>query len=366
MKIAIDGRGAILYRGTGIGTYTWQLLRTLNKHDIRILLPGEETKDFSFDCDILELNTKDLWENTFLPHTLAKENIDLYHVPQNGLGLPGKKQCLETVTIHDMIPYVFPETVGRGYLKEFLKKMPAIMEKADGIITVSQCSKKDIISLFGYPADKIEVIYEAAEPIYQPIPPKQGQEYIEEKYGITGEYFLYVGGYGVRKNVKAIILAYHLLKRDNNITWNLVLPGKQTGEFERIYSLVEALDLRDNVIFPGYVEVKDLPYFYAAAQVMIYPSIYEGFGLPPLEAMSMGIPVIAAETSSLPEILGSAPLYFNPFDTISLAEKMYLLYNNEAKVKELSCRSLKRAAEFSWQKTAEKTMDFWRKTAAKA
>lgn len=363
MKIAIDGRGAILYRGTGIGTYTWQLLRNLSSQDIRIFLPGEELQDISFDADIMELDSKLSWERDFLPHAISREKIDLYHVPQNGLGLPGEKRCLETVTIHDMIPYMFPETVGRGYLKEFLHKMPYIMDSADGIITVSQASKKDIIDLFNYPQEKIKVIYEAAEPIYKPMPKETAKEYLQENYGIKGNYFLYVGGYGVRKNVKALILGYHLLKRESNIGWKLVLPGKASGEFERLSTLIEALSLEDDVVFPGYIPVEDMPYFYAAAGVMVYPSLYEGFGLPPLEAMAMGVPVIASDRSSLPEVLGTAPLYFDPLDTVELAEKMYLLYNNEAKAVELSRRSLNHAAGFSWTKNSEDTLAFWHQIA---
>ncbi|MDO4541400.1 MAG: glycosyltransferase family 1 protein [Bacillota bacterium] len=360
MKIAIDGRGAILYRGTGIGTYTWQLLRTMAKEDIRIFLPGEELKGLSFNSQTLELDTKVNWEDDFLPKAITREGIDLYHVPQNGLGLPGEKRCWETVTIHDMIPYMFPETVGRGYLRDFLGKMPGIMEAADGIITVSQASKEDIMALFGYPEDKIAVIYEAAEPIYKPMPKEEARSFLQEKYGINGEYFLYVGGYGIRKNVKALILAYHLLCREHGIGWRLLLPGRRSGEFERLTTLVDALGLEEKVIFPGYVPVGDMPYFYGGAKVMVYPSIYEGFGLPPLEAMSMGTPVIASNRSSLPEILGNAPLYFDPFNTVELAEKMYILYDNEAKAIELSRRSLNHAGKFSWEHTAAETLTFWR------
>lgn len=359
MKIAIDGRGAILYRGTGIGTYTWQLLRSLSSEDIRVFLPGEELKDISFAGDIMEFDSKSSWEGDFLSKAISREKIDLYHVPQNGLGLPNEKRCLETVTIHDMIPYMFPETVGRGYLKEFLHKMPYIMDSADGIITVSQASKKDIIDLFNYPQEKIKVIYEAAEPIYKPMPKDKAKGYLRENYGITENYFLYVGGYGVRKNVKALILGYHLLKRECDLGWKLVLPGKASGEFERLSALIEALSLEKDVIFPGYVPVEDMPYFYAAAGVMVYPSLYEGFGLPPLEAMAMGTPVISSDRSSLPEILGTAPIYFDPLNTVELAEKMYLVYNNEAKAVELSRRSLNHAAGFTWEKNGQETLDFW-------
>ncbi|MEG1496871.1 MAG: glycosyltransferase family 1 protein [Clostridiales bacterium] len=366
MKIAIDGRGALLYRGTGIGTYTWRLLSALCKSDnVRILLPGEELKGFTFaDDSILDYNhnSHEIWENEFLPRTLAAENIDIFHVPQNGLGLPLKKQCTQTVTIHDMIPYVFPETVGKGYLKEFLGKMPKVMAESDGIITVSQTSKKDIMDIFDYPQDKIVVIAEAAEPIYKPMAKDMAKKYLQENYNITEDYFIYVGGYGMRKNVKTLILAYYLLRKDEDIKWQLVLPGKRSSDFDRLDVLVEALGLKDHVVFPGFIPVKDMPYFYGGAEIMVYPSIYEGFGLPPLEAMAMGIPVISSNRSSLPEVLGDAPVYFDAFDTVKLAELMLELYEDEGKRKALSLKSLERAKLFSWQKTVKETKQFWEHT----
>ena len=127
--IAIDGRGAIFYRGTGIGTYTWQLLTHLqaNVPDLRIFLPGQEYADYTFSPTDAPAPA-DIWREEFLPKTLKNEKIGLYHVPQNGIGLPSSKCCKETVTIHDLIPYIYPETVGRGYLKEFLKEFSGFLQ----------------------------------------------------------------------------------------------------------------------------------------------------------------------------------------------------------------------------------------------
>ncbi|MEE0776036.1 MAG: glycosyltransferase family 1 protein [Bacillota bacterium] len=369
MNIAIDGRGAFHYRGTGIGTYTWRLIdafehgSALNapKHRLRVFLPGEEYRGITIgdNAPVFPHQGGDLWRDYFLGPALQREKAELYHVPQNGIGLPKEKQCLETVTIHDMIPYVFPETVGKGYLKEFLGEMPSIIQRSDGIITVSECSKNDILRLFDYPEDRIAVIAEAAEPIYRPIPKEKAKAFLGERYGIFGDYLIYVGGYGIRKNVKALLVALSLLKKENDINVKLVLPGKRHRDFDQLEQLAEALGIADRVVFPGFVPVEELPYFYGGAQLMVYPSLYEGFGLPPLEAMAMGIPVLAARSSSLGEVLGDAAVYFNPLDSCELASYLYALLNCDGKRRIMGEQGLARSKEYSWQKTAQETVDFW-------
>ncbi len=362
-NIGIDGRGALFYRGTGIGTYTWQLISHLEKatKNLRVFLPGEEFRDFSFrreDASRYAEFNGDMWREIFLPEALPKEQIALYHVPQNGIGLPEKKCSLETVTIHDLIPYTFPETVGKGYLKEFLKEMPKIMERSDGIITVSQWSKKDIINVFGYPEAKIQVIYEAPEPIYQPLPKTQAAAFLKAAYHITGDYILYVGGFGIRKNVKALVNAVYLLKKDASFPFRLVLPGKRNRDFDQLDALTESLGLTDDVIFPDYVPVADLPYFYSGATAMVYPSLYEGFGLPPLEAMASGTPVLSSRATSLPEVLGDAVLYFDPYNSLELAKQLHRLVSSRSLRKMLVQKGLQKTAGYRWENTAAETLAY--------
>ena len=363
--IAVDGRGAFLYRGTGIGTYTWQLLSHLPQEipDLKIFLPGEEYRGLRIGGETAAQSfaQKDLWRQVFLPQALQQNRIALYHVPQNGLGLPEKKYCKETVTIHDLIPYLFPETVGKGYLKEYLSEMPSVMERSDGIITVSQCSKRDILRIFHYPKERIEVIYEAPEPIYRPLPTEETRNFLEKKYGIRGDYILYVGGFGIRKNVKGLINAFYMLKREEDLPLRLVLPGRRNRDFDALDQLAEALGLKDEIIFPDHVPVEELPYFYNGATMMVYPSFYEGFGLPPLEAMACGTAVIAAKTSSLPEILGNAALWCDPFDAADMAEQIRRLYLSPTLRERLTKKGKEKAAACTWQKAAAETAAFFRK-----
>lgn len=368
MTVGIDARGAIWYRGTGIGTYTFQLVWHLkNRKDannFRLFWPGEEFYglDINNQEEFQRIETSDnYWEEYYLPRQLERENIKIYHVPQNGIGLPRIKKCLQVVTIHDLIPYIYPETVGKGYLKTFLQEMPRIMEQTDRIITVSKWSKKDIERIFGFPGERIEVIYEAPEPIYRPLNREAASRFLAENYGIDQDYLLYVGGFSTRKNIKTLLMAFAKIQGELPERLMLVLPGKRQKEQDYLNALINAFGLQDQVIFPGFVPVAHLPCFYRCARLFVYPSLYEGFGLPPLEAMACGTPVIAARSSSVPEVVGQSTLLFNPLDTLELAEKIFWVLSQPELADNLSRKGLSRAKNFSWAKTAAETAMFYQK-----
>ena len=372
MLVGIDGRGAVWYRGTGIGTYTYQLLKHLKEREerdrYRIFWPGEEylSLNISDQEDFRQVEAKEnYWEEVFLPKAIAREAIDLYHVPQNGIGLPREKKCQQVVTIHDLIPYVYPETVGRKYLQNFLEEMPRIMEKSDHIITVSECSKRDIQYIFDYPAEQISVIPEAPEPMYRMLSMAAAKDFLKLKYGITGDYILYLGGFGPRKNVRGLILAFALARKEMKSSTKLVLPGRWQKESDPLEHMLSALNISDQVILPGYVAVDHLPYFYRAAKLFVYPSFYEGFGLPPLEAMACGTPVIAANTSSLPEVVGDGASLINPFDTVAMAGEIYRLLNDEEKRCELAEKGRQQVKKYTWAKTAAATARIYETMLAK-
>ncbi len=366
MKVGIDARGAIWYRGTGIGTYTYQLLHHLkqgpDRNNYRLFYPGEEYAglDFGIREDFVPVEENpEYWESYFLPKILKNEHIELYHVPQNGIGLPTQKVCPQVVTIHDLIPYVYPETVGKKYLQVFLQQMPGVMASCDAVITVSEHSKKDIVDIFHYPADKIHVIYEAPEPVYQLLPKADCMAALRE-YGIDKKYILYVGGFGPRKNVRGLLVAFAKVCRELPGDYLLICPGNWQRDGNSSDDLIEALGLKERVIFPGYVPVNHLPWFYRGAELFVYPSFYEGFGLPVLEAMACGAPVVASATSSVPEVAGDAALLVDPHDTKNLSQAIYAVLTDPALAADLSARGLSRAAAFSWQKTAAETVRVYR------
>lgn len=370
MKIGIDARAARWYRGTGIGTYTYQLIWNINFMDklnkYLLFLPDENISDLepgeNMDVKAISEDRKDnFWEEIDIPNLLSNTGIDIYLVPQNGIGLPIDKPCPFVITLHDIIPYKMPETVGPQYLEIYTKEIPNIIKRCDSIITVSNYSKEDISKVLNFPKEKIFVTHLAAEDIYYPRNKVKCREYIKEKYNIEDNFILYIGGFSPRKNIKGLIEAFSKIKSKIPENFKLVILGKKGRSYYDYRDLSHSLNLKDDVIFTGYVPVEELPIFYNAAYVFCYPSFYEGFGLPPIEAMACGTPTISSNVTSMPEILGDAVLYVNPYDISDLAEKLLNVIEDKKLHDEMYFKGIRRANEYSWKKTAVETIDALRK-----
>ncbi|MCX7883666.1 MAG: glycosyltransferase family 4 protein [Caloramator sp.] len=370
MRIAIDGRGANWYAGTGIGTYTQQVLKYILSFDssnqYHLYWCGTNYKELSNSSNVtISIASKKhhrFFEEYFIPENIKNKSIDIYHVPQNGIGLPHKKSCLYISTIHDLIPYIMPETVGRGYLKRFISQMPEIIQNSDTIITVSEFSKNDIIRIFDVPEDKIKVTYLAADSFFKPIEKNIAKEFVKSNYNIDSDYILYLGGFSPRKNVKSLIVAYSRIYKDIKDDIKLVILGPSKDDHSYLIELCTSLGVRDRVIFTGFVPYEHLPYFYNASTVFVYPSLYEGFGLPPLEAMSCKIPVITSNVSSIPEVTGDGALLINPFDTEDLKCALEKMLQDEKLRYEIAEKGYIRSREFSWTKTAANTLNIYEET----
>ena len=220
--------------------------------------------------------------------------MELYHVPQNGVGLSDNINCPKTITLHDIIPLRMHETVSDRYLRIFNDEMPKILNNCDGIITVSEFSKIDIANEFNFPLEKIFVTPLAAEDIYKPINRSYCKNFIKDKYRISDNFILYVGGYSPRKNIIGIMEAFSLLNYNLRKGLKIVITGKKGLSYERYKNRAIELGISDSVVFTDFIPLEDLPIFYNACEFLIYPSFYEGFGLPPLEAMACGLlPIIS-------------------------------------------------------------------------
>lgn len=374
MNIGIDARAARWYRGTGIGTYTYQLIYNINQMDklnrYLLFLPDENISDLNpgdnIDIKLISEDKKDnFWEEIDIPNILTDTGIDVYHVPQNGIGLPKEKNCPSIITLHDVIPYKMPETVGPQYLDIYNREIPWITKNCDSIITVSSYSKKDIADTLGFPEEKIFVTHLAAEEIYYPRNKVECKNFINKEYGIKDDFILYVGGFSPRKNIKGLIQAFGRIKEKLKNNCKLVILGKKGRSYYDYRDLAYNLGLKEDVVFTGYVPVEQLPIFYNAAAIFCYPSFYEGFGLPPLEAMACGTPTISSNVTSMPEILGDDVIYIEPEDVEAMSEKILQLLGDKKLRVEMSFKGLRRSAMYSWKKTAIETIQVLSKTAGK-
>ncbi|MEG1004643.1 glycosyltransferase family 4 protein [Clostridium sp.] len=368
MKICIDARSVNLHEGTGIGTYTKNLISemiNINKEDVfNLIWTGKCKEQFLKDNTNLTLCSGrhgSFFENHYIPNLIKEKEIELYHIPQNGIGFPFDYDVNTVVTIHDLIPYIMPETVGPGYLKRFLRDMPNIIDKSKGILTVSEYSKRDILRFFkGYPEDKIFVTPLSANYEFKPMDKNICRDVINKRFNFDCPYILYIGGFSSRKNVKGIIDAFSKVYKSLNKDYKLLLGGSLKDEGISLKQYVEKLNLEDKVIFTGFLDNSDLPILYNGADVFVYPSYYEGFGLPPLEAMSCRTCVITSNVTSIPEVTKDSAILINPNIEGELSNSLYEVLSNDSLREELSEYGYKRSLQFSWRQTAQNTLDAYK------
>ncbi|MEF9953396.1 glycosyltransferase family 4 protein [Clostridium sp.] len=367
MKIAIDARGATWYKGTGIGTYTNQVLQYLLSEDFinqyHLYWAGPNYREIYKENVTINVSSKRhhrFFEDYYIPQNIKNNNVDIYHVPQNGIGLSKRIDCPCVSTIHDLIPYVMPETVGKGYLKKFIAQMPEIISSSTNIITVSEFSKQDIIRIFDVPPDNIKVTHLAADHIFKPLDKETTKSYIKEKYNIEKDFLLYLGGFSARKNVRSILIAFSKIYKKLSKDLNIVIIGPSKDEHQKLTELAKTLGIEDRIQFTGYVPHEDLPLFYNACETFIYPSLYEGFGLPPLEAMSCRCPVITSNISSIPEIVGDGAYLINPRSIEELTTAIEKMVDDTALRSSYIEKGFTRSAEFSWEKTAKETLEVYK------
>lgn len=367
MNIGIDGRAAKWYRGTGIGTYTYQLLTNLSKldtsnHYLTFLPEGSYlnlNSNFSIKY-IKDSYNNNFWDDVKVPNILDNLEMNLYHIPQNGVGLSDNISCPKTITLHDIIPLRMPETVSDRYLKIFNDEMPKILNICDGIITVSEFSKMDIAKEFNFPLEKIFVTHLAAEDIYKPIDRLYCKSTIKVKYGIENNFILYVGGYSPRKNIIGIMEAFSLLKYNLRKNLKVVITGKKGISYDIYKKKASDLGISNSVVFTDFIPLEDLPIFYNACEFLVYPSFYEGFGLPPLEAMACGVPVIASNVTSIPEVCHNAAILVDPNNIDELSYSMEkVLTDSYLKLKMIE-NGLAVSSKYSWENTALKTINAYK------
>lgn len=286
---------------------------------------------------------------TTIPQLMRKHNIDVVIEPAHFGPFNLPKSIKRITVIHDLTPILFPEYHGAASHYAHRLFLPSILKNADKIVTNSEYTKRDLAKYYPVSEHKTAVLHLGKAAHFVPTIRKN----VLEKYGIRSSYFLYVGTLEVRKNLGVLVKAFELFKDKHKGDHQLVLAGKKGWKIEELLAAIENSPYKKDILLTGFIDLEDLPVLYSMATLFVYPSLYEGFGLPILEAMACGSVVVASSASSLPEVGGDAALYFEPTDANALCRQMLRLLNNEVLYQQLKERSLVQARRFSWEATAE-------------
>jgi glycosyltransferase involved in cell wall biosynthesis len=384
MKIGIDARFLTHPQAGGFKTYTQNLIAALTRVDaeneyVLYLDRTPERKDWlpsgaNFTTRVVPglvpLIGMPWREQMELSRQAALDRLDLLHSPS--LTAPLRLACPLVVTIHDMIWY-HPErfsngrsTTGRRKLMQWYYRVVPKMaaQRAAGVITVSQAAKESIVQSLGLAPDRVFVTHEAAAPIYRRLDNPEQTEPIKQKYSLASDFILAIGSADPRKNIDTLVQAYASLPGSLKERYQLAIVWTHSFLAAGLAAQVEALGLNGRVQFLQRVCDEDLVSLYNTASVFVFPSRYEGFGLPPLEAMACGTPVVAANNSSIPEIVGDAALLTDAEDVATMTQLVAKMLTDETLKRDLIEKGLRRAAEFSWEKCGSETLAVYRKVAA--
>jgi glycosyltransferase involved in cell wall biosynthesis len=308
-------------------------------------------------------NLGKLWfEQVTFPRLCRRLGADLAHVPY--FAPPLRPRVPTLVTIHDLIPMVLPQYRGGPPVRLYTALVAAAATRASIVLTDSQASRRDILAHLHMPAERLRVVHLAPAPHYRPVADETILQAVRAKYGLPDRYVLWLSGFDVRKNAAALLHAYTWVAHAVGDEYPLVmagpLPAQDSCFFPDPRRMAARLDITGAVHFPGTIDELDKPAVYSAATVFVYPSRYEGFGLPVLEAMACGTPVVTSDMTSLPELAGDAAFQVQPDDTRSLAAAILSLCNDGTLHEDMRRRGVARAASFSWPKTARETLDAYR------
>lgn len=367
MKIAVDANEANVTKKVGISEYAFELIKQFEKlqtsnYNFHIYLkdrPGSDFPPQRTNWHYKVFGPKKLWTQLALPVNLffKKDRPDVFFsLTHYG---PRFSPVPTVVSIMDVAFFHFPEYFTPKDLKQLTSWTGYSVKKARAIITISEASKNDIIKWYGIDAERIHVIYPGIKPTISLTPHIYSMEELQTKYKISKDFILFVGTLQPRKNITRLIEAFSLLvkkKPHDDSDLQLVIVGKKGWKFEEILEAPDTYGVKNRVKFVDFVTDEDLILFYKNALCFAWPSLYEGFGLPILEAMKLGCPVITSNVSSLPEAGGDAALYVDPKDTSDIVDKLDRVLTDSTLRKEMIEKGHKQVQKFSWEKSAKETL----------
>ena len=353
----------------GVSTYSYELIKNLSEMDknndyylIHTCPKDIDVYNSNHDFLMRSVFPNYLWRIAIGPLKLKKiKNLDIVHDPYDIGPLSFKMPFKKIITVHDMAYFFFPRISGLKIIIGHKVLFNKTLKTADKIIAISNSTKEDLITYFKVPEDKIVVIPHGVSEKFKQLDEEDISK-STQKYQLNFPYILYVGSLESRKNILNLIKAFYELKM-KNIEQKLVIVGK-TNENKKILSrFIKNHNLQNDIVFTGFVADDDLPALYNAADLFVYPSIYEGFGLPPLEAMACGTPVITSNISSLPEVVGDAGIMIDHSNVEALAEAMRDVLADESLRNSIISKGLKRAKMFNWKKCAKETLKVYEEVA---
>jgi len=375
MRIGIDAR-LIAYR-RGMGNFVYNLLTELAK------LPGDEqyvlyvdkkqTEEFAphyprFTVRKLAPEAYPLWEQISLPLAVARDNLDILHCPVNTAPLWIPRNCKLVLTIHDVM-YLLPaeqlppspsfyQRLGRIY-RLFL--VPRIAQRAEVVVTVSYCSRQDIIKYITLPENRIYVVQGASGRVYRPVENTVALESVRKKYTLDHPFILALAGVDPRKNTSRLIEAFAKILIETNRPYQLAMIGLPSSARHRFFQEARNLGIDNQIVFSGFVPEDDLVALYNLAEVFVYPSLYEGFGLPILEAMACGTPVVTSPRGSIPEVAGDAVIFVDPLSAKAISHGIKKVLTDHELARRLREKGFERVKSFSWRNAAIKMLQIYRK-----
>lgn len=372
MRVAIDVRTVTAMR-SGIGNYVLNLMRGLRR-----VAPEDEFLMLGRDQNLTLLAEAvrpgqtiptgisheshplgDLWEHFWLPRVLRQRGTQVMHGPAVLMPL-ARDGFASVATIHDLVAFLHPETIPPKYALYMKWLLRRVVRRAERLISVSQSTKDDLVRVLGVDPDKVTVAHLAASPTFRPVRDPAALDAVRRRYGIHKPFFYHVGNVEPRKNLVRLVRAYLELRPRLAGRAQLVISGQKGWLTGPLFKDLAGLNLADDVIFTGFVPQADLPLLMSAARAFVFPSLYEGFGLPALEAMSCGTPLVTSNISSLPEIVGPAALLVEPAEVGDIAQAMWRLFTDDDLHARLSELGLRQAAEFSWDACARQTLAVYR------
>ena len=367
LRIGLDG-DVLGRRRTGDESYLTSLMRGLHGIDedneyvvyvrdaeaVASMFP--ELPRFGFES----VRPQSIWFRYALglPWLLRRRPVDLLHVQYF---IPPMTPCPTVLTVHDLSFVVHPEFFSLRDRVLLQRLVPKSMRRADRIITDMEITKQDMVRIYGVDPERIEVIPLAADLRYRPMDREVCRESVAKSFGVDGPFVLYVGTFQPRKNVEPLIRGYTQMREQGDLQHKLVLVGKPKHKYESVFEAIETSPFRDDIILTGFVEDDDLPVFYNAADVFVFPTLFEGFGLPVVEAMACGTPVITTNVSCLPDVSGGAAMLVDPNDPEAFATAMTSVLSDETVAQQMAERGLAHSAGYSWERTARETVAVYRK-----